>query len=68
MVALNESERKAVVRIGESTFYSGLYVDHAGTLQLVDPMQDVTTMVPRCGCCTHTFNGARFVRPWPGSP
>jgi hypothetical protein len=62
MVALQESERRAVVRVGDRTFYSGLYVDEAGTLQLVDPTQNVATMVPTCGCCTHTFNGAPFVR------
>lgn len=67
LVALEESARTAVVRVGESTYYSGLYVDDAGTLQLVDPTQNVATMVPTCGCCTHTLNGVLFVRPWPGS-
>ena len=67
LVARQPAERTAVVRIGDSSFYSGLYVDDAGTLQLVDPTQNVATMVPGCGCCTHTFNGVPFVRPWPGS-
>ncbi|MBA3396452.1 MAG: hypothetical protein H0T89_27725 [Deltaproteobacteria bacterium] len=67
MVARQASERTAVVRVGESSYYSGLYVTDAGTLQLVDPTQNVATMVPTCWCCTHTFNGVRFVRPWPGA-
>ncbi len=37
MVALHEQERKAVVRLGESSYYSGLYVDGEGLLQKVDP-------------------------------
>ncbi|RYF49675.1 MAG: hypothetical protein EOO27_33180 [Comamonadaceae bacterium] len=37
LVALRPNERQRYVRVGESSFYSGLYVDDCGTLQLVDP-------------------------------
>lgn len=62
MVAVNESDRRAMIRVGEATYFSGLYVDDDGALQLVDPTLDIATMVPRCDCCTHTFNGVRFVQ------
>jgi hypothetical protein len=67
MVAVHESERAAVIRVGESTYYSGLYVDDTQTLQVVDPTRNIEVMVPSCGCCTHTFNGVPFVQRWPGS-
>lgn len=64
LVARQESERMAVVRVGESTYFSGLFVDEAGRLQVVDPTQNVATLVPSCGCCTHTLNGVPFVQRW----
>ncbi|QLY28907.1 hypothetical protein [Nocardia huaxiensis] len=65
LVAVRESDRRDYVRVGESTYYSGLYVDSEGTLQVVNPDIDASTLDPRCACCTHTFNGARFTRPYP---
>lgn len=68
MVSLLESERSAVVQMGESSYYSGLYVDDAGILQVVDPKIDETTQEPFCTCCTYTFNGKPFLkkaRPYP---
>ncbi len=62
MVALTEGERKAVFRSGESSYFSGLYVDENNTLAIVDPGQSIDDMYPSCPCCTHTFNGERFVR------
>ncbi|HEX8697420.1 MAG TPA: hypothetical protein VF815_01155 [Myxococcaceae bacterium] len=64
LVALQEKDRQPFVRMGESTYYSGLFVDDANLLQVVDPSVTVETMVPSCGCCTHTFNGVRFTRPY----
>jgi len=62
LVALREEDRRPFVRVGESTYYSGLFVDDDNTLQVVDPATTVETMTPMCGCCTHTFNGVPFTR------
>ncbi|MVV50795.1 hypothetical protein EJA72_21515 [Pseudomonas sp. PB120] len=60
MVALHESERQEHVRLGESSYFSGLYVDDQGLLQIVNPELTAEHMKPYCPCCTHTFNGAVF--------
>ena len=62
MVAAPGAERRAVVRTGHSSYVSGLYVDDAGILQLVDPELGEDTLEPSCKCCTHTFNGLPFTR------
>lgn len=64
MVSRNEDERRAVVRSGESSHWSGLHVDDAGRLRVVDPSVTVETLEPDCPCCTHTFNGVPFVKPF----
>jgi hypothetical protein len=65
MVALTEADREPYFRCGESTYFSGLYVDPNGDLALVDPNLDAEQMVPFCACCTHTLNGVRFGQPYP---
>jgi hypothetical protein len=60
IVALHEDEKKDYVRIGESTYFSGLFVDDNGVLQLVNPNLKAADMKPFCDCCTHTFNGKIF--------
>ena len=60
LVALRDDERREVVRVGESTHFSGLYVDDNGILQLVNPDLGPEDMTPTCTCCTHTLNGVRF--------
>ncbi|RON17148.1 hypothetical protein BK660_24795 [Pseudomonas brassicacearum] len=60
MVALHESERQETVRLGESSYFSGLYVDDLGILQIVNPELTAQSMTPYCHCCTHTFNGILF--------
>ncbi|MFK8251993.1 hypothetical protein [Ancylobacter terrae] len=62
LVARREEERRPFVLIGESSYYSGLFVDEAGRLARVDPELRVEHMRPSCSCCTHTFNGVPFVR------
>jgi hypothetical protein len=62
MVARREAEKKPLVRLGESTYYSGLFVDGDNRLALVDPELRVEHMKPSCACCTHTFNGVPFVQ------
>ena len=55
---------RAVVRTGENSYYSGLYVDAEGVLRVIDPSVTKETFDPMCGCyppsclChTQTFNG-----------
>jgi hypothetical protein len=45
---------------GESTYFSTLYVDDGGILQIVNPEIGPESLVPVCPCCTHTFNGHVF--------
>ena len=66
LVARRPNERRRYVLVGESSYYNGLYVDDAGTLQLVDKVVGPSSLVPRCRCCTHTFNGTPFTRPFAG--
>jgi hypothetical protein len=62
LVARSEEEKQAYVRVGERSYYSGLYVDEDGRLALVDPGVRLEDMEPRCACCTHTLNGVAFTR------
>jgi hypothetical protein len=62
MVARSEAEKKRHVLIGESSYFSGLYVDDQNRLAVVDPTLRVEQMTPSCPCCTHTFNGVRFTK------
>ena len=64
MGAQSRAEGRRFVRVGESSFYSGLFIDDDNRLALVDPDLTVEQMQPGCPCCTHTFNGARFTRPY----
>lgn len=64
MVARHKHERREMVRAGESSYYSGLYVDDQGILQVVNPDVSAETLEPSCSCCTHTFNGVRFGLPY----
>ena len=60
IVARSEDERREVVRAGESTYYSGLFIDENGILRLVNPDLRAADLTPSCSCCTHTSNGVRF--------
>lgn len=62
IVAVNEADKKPVVRAGENAYYSGLYVDENDRLALVDPGLKLEDMKPSCSCCTHTLNGVPFTR------
>jgi hypothetical protein len=61
LVALDRRNGRCVVRVGESSFYSGLFVDEAGTLLRVEPGPRNADLWPTCPCCTHTFDGERLV-------
>ena len=60
LVARHEGERREIVRVGESSYYTGLYVDDDGILRIVNPALRPEHQVPSCTCCTHTLNGVRF--------
>lgn len=60
LVALHEEDRREVVRLGDRSYYSGLYVDAARVLRVVNPDLAPEDLAPSCTCCTHTFNGARY--------
>lgn len=55
MVALHEHLKDDIVRIGQSTYFSGLYVDDNNILQKVNP--EAKAPEPSCTCCTFSFNG-----------
>ena len=57
MVSLTEEEATDYAGVGESSYFSGLYVDDLGYLQITSPELTPENFEPFCGCCTHTFNG-----------
>lgn len=66
LVAEDREEGKAVVRMGENSYYSGLYVDDDKILRIVAPEITADSLEPTCDCCTHTLNGERFTKEWTG--
>ena len=64
MVAQNLSDGSPFFRVGESSYFSGLYVNQDNKLAIVDPDISPETMSPFCACCTHTLNGVRLTRPY----
>lgn len=63
IVAQHEHQRSEIVRIGESSCFSGLYIDEDKRLQIVNPALKAEDMKPTCSCCTHTFNGVVIGKP-----
>jgi hypothetical protein len=64
LVALRKEDGNDVVCVGESTYFSGLYVDEDNRLRVVAPEIRPESLDPYCPCCTHTLNGVPFVRPY----
>jgi len=62
LVARSEAEKRPFVRVGESSYYSGFFINQDNRLARVDPELRVEDMKPLCACCTHTFNGVPYVR------
>ena len=62
LVARDHASAEEMVRIGESSYYSGLYIDDDGILRIINPDLNEDSIAPICKCCTHTFNGIRFTR------
>ena len=60
LVADHHQERSEYVRVGESSYFSGMFVDDDGRLQLVNPDLGPEHLTPLCQCCTHTLNGKPF--------
>ena len=52
LVALDERDRHPFVCVGESSYFSGLYVDNDARLQRVDPSLRPERITPSCRCCT----------------
>ena len=57
MVALQESKRRNIVRIGESSYYSGLFVDDHGILTIVNPNIRTSELPDPYPGETISFNG-----------
>lgn len=64
IVASDFSEGSPFVRVGESSYFNGLYIDENNKLAVVDPELTSETMPPFCACCTHTLNGVRLSSPY----
>ena len=62
MVAIHEKDKKNCFSVGESSYFSGMYVDSQGLLQVVNPNLNNESAYPHCSCCTHTFNGLVFTK------
>ena len=62
LVARSKRDKQPIVRMSESSYYSGLYIDEGNVLRVVAPEVTVETLTPFCACCTHTLNGVRFVK------
>jgi hypothetical protein len=62
MVAPCRKQAREYVRLNESTYYSGLYIDEWGILRKTAPELGPESLEPSCACCTHTFNGVPFVK------
>lgn len=63
LVAHQNAPHLPICRIGESSYYHGLYVDEEGILRLVAPAIGPESLLPYCTCCTHTLDGVQFTRP-----
>lgn len=66
LVSLSRENAKEVVRVGESSYFSGLYVDDQGFLRIVSEEITHETLEPFCKCCTHTLNGIPFIKKFSG--
>lgn len=62
MVAMNIDSSFKYFRYGESSFWSGMYIDNNGLLQITDKNMSNSSLTPNCSCCTHTFNGVKFTK------
>lgn len=69
MFRKHEFETGDFVRIGESSFYSKLYIDENNIIQKVNPDLKNEDFSPSCWCCTYTFNGSKLIKKYiPAEP
>ncbi len=61
MVSLDHTEKREYVRIGDSSYYSQLYIDEKGYLQKVNSSFEKGNIPIYCFCCTYTFNGELII-------
>ena len=66
LVAKDYESGNEVVRVGESSYFSGLFIDESGILCTVKPELNEESLEPQCKCCTHTFNGVEFTQTYAG--
>lgn len=57
LVHTEKTMSKQMVQIGVSSYFSGLYIDDDKKLQFINPNLTKDDLIPKCTCCTHTFNG-----------
>lgn len=60
LVTLNECNKQNYVRVGESSYFSWMYVDNEWFLRLSNSdlvSEDIELL---CNCCTYTLNGEVF--------
>ena len=57
LVSLPGHAPRQFVMCGESSYYSGLFVDDNSILRFVNPFLCNEDFTPDCSCCTFTFNG-----------
>lgn len=62
LVAKTPQDKRDYVICGESSYYSGLYIDDNNKLQLTNPDFKNEDLTPSCSCCTHTFNSKVLVK------
>lgn len=65
LVAKNDAQKQEMVRVGESSYFSGMFIDEDGKLQLTNPLIKAESLMPFCSCCTHTLNGKVFGGKYP---
>ncbi len=66
MVALEREKGKGIIRLGEHSYFSGLFVDGNGILQIVAPEIGPEDLEPTCSGWTHTLNGKPFTKKYTG--
>lgn len=66
MVATNDLQLNpdGIVRLTDNAYYSQLYVDNDNILKVYKPEVTINHLFPHCSCCTHTFNGTKFINPY----
>ncbi|SBS34064.1 hypothetical protein MSP8887_02083 [Marinomonas spartinae] len=62
MVAKDFDSAEEYVRIGDNSYYSGLFINDHGILCIVNPELTEDSLKPSCSCCTHTLNGIQFTQ------